>query len=94
MIGNLKKWFEYFNELGFQVLNAQDVAYGIFWINICIILYIFCLDQELEIETDWLKDGMHWETKPNKNSKREQKAEDISTGRKQARQPLFEKKKV
>ena len=31
------------------------------WVNTSIIPRAFCLDQELEFETDWLKDGIDWE---------------------------------
>ena len=60
-IGYLKGRFHCLKKLRFQVLNTQDLAYVTLWINTYIILYAFCLDQELKTETDWLKDGIDWE---------------------------------
>lgn len=71
IIGYLKGRFQCLKELCFQVLNAQDLAYVTLWINTCIILHAFCLDQELEIETDWLKDGVDWEKEQNEDMERE-----------------------
>lgn len=64
-----------------QVFNIQDLAYITLWINICIILYTFSWDQELEIEIDWLKDRIYWEKKQNEDMKKEQKAENMSIDR-------------
>ena len=94
IIDYLKGRFQCLKELCLQVLNVQDLAYVTLWINICIILHAFCLDQELEIETDWLKDGMDWEKKQNEDMDREQEAESMPTGRRQARQALVARKKV
>lgn len=80
-IGYLKGRFQCLKKLCFQVLNAQDLAYVALWINTCIILHAFCLDHELEIETNRLKDGMHWEKEQNKDIEREQEAENMPTGR-------------
>ena len=52
------------------------------------------MNQELEIETNWLKDGMDWKKKQNKDIEREQKAENMPTGGRRARQTLIAGKKV
>ena len=52
------------------------------------------MNQELEIETNWLKDGMDWKKKQNKYIEREQKAENMPTGGRRARQALIAGKKV
>ncbi len=57
-IGYLKGRFQSLKELRFQVLDSQDLAYVTLWINTCIVIHAFCLDRELEIEADWLKDGI------------------------------------
>ena len=57
-------------------------------------LYAFCLDYELEVESDWLKDGMDWEREQNRDIEREQEAEGMPTGERRARQALIEGKRV
>ncbi len=93
-IGYPKGRFQSFKELRFQILNAQDLAYVTLWINTCIILHAFCLDYELEIESDWLKDGIDWEREQNRDIERDQEAESMSTGGRRARQALIEGKRV
>ena len=82
-IGYLKGRFQCLKEPCLQVLNEQDLAYVTLWINTCIILHAFCLDQELEIEADWLKDGIDWEREQNKDIEREQQAKNMLIGGKQ-----------
>ena len=66
-IGYLKGCFQSLKKLRFQVLNSQDLTYVTLWINTCIIIHAFCLDHELEIEADWLKDGTDWERDQNQD---------------------------
>ncbi len=54
----LQGWFQSPQKLRFQILNTQNLAYITLWIKTYIILHVFCLDIELEIELDWLKDGI------------------------------------
>ena len=93
-IGYLKGRFQSLKELRFQILNAQDLAYVTLWIKTCIIFHAFCLDYELEVELDWLKNGMNWEREQNKDIERDQEAENMPTGGRQARQALVERKRV
>lgn len=93
-IGYLKGRFQCLKELRLQVLNAQNLTYVTLWINTCIILHAFYLDQELEIETNWLKDRIDWEKNQNEDIEREQEAENMPTGGRQARQALVARKKV
>lgn len=93
-IGYLKGRFQCLKELRFQFLNAQDLAYVTLWINTCIILHAFCVGHELEIETDWLKDGMDWEKEQNRDIEREQEAENMPTAGRRAQQALIAGKRV
>ena len=52
------------------------------------------MDYELEVESDWLKDGIDWEREQNRDIERDQEAESMPTGRRRARQALIEGKKV
>ena len=93
-IGYLKGRFQCLKELCLQVLNAQNLAYVTLWINTCIILHAFCLDQELKIEADWLKDGIDWEREQNRDIERKQEAESMPVGGWRARQALVIGKRV
>lgn len=64
------------------------------WINACIIFHAFCLDQELEIEADWLKDRIDWEKEQNRDIEREQEAESMPVCGRRARQALVIGKRV
>lgn len=52
------------------------------------------MDQELEIETDWLKDGMDWKKEQNEGIEREQEAKSMPIGGRRARQALGVGKRV
>ncbi len=52
------------------------------------------MDYELEAESDWLKDGIDWEREQNRDIERDQEAESMPTGGRQARQALIEGKRV
>ncbi len=93
-IGYLKGQFQSLKELRFQILNKHDLAYVTLWINTCIIFHAFCLDYELEVESDWLKDGVDWEREQNKDIERDQEVEGMPTGGRQVRQVLVEGKRV
>lgn len=41
--------------------RKEDVIYVIGWINTCIILHSFYMDQELELQKDFLQDIWKWE---------------------------------
>lgn len=43
------------------IANPKNLAYATAWINACIVLHAFCMDQELEIDEKWLKDGQIFE---------------------------------
>lgn len=49
---------------------------------------------ELEVESDWLKDGMDWEREQNRDIERDQEAENMPTGRRRAQQALVKGKRV
>lgn len=94
IIGYLKGRFQFLKELCFQVLNLQDLTYVTLQINICIVIHAFCLDHELEIEEDQLKDGIDWEKDQNQDIERNQVAERIPVSGKRARQALVMGKRV
>ena len=48
-------------ELRILITSPKDVTYASCWIKSCIILHAFCIDSELEINEDWLNDGVAWE---------------------------------
>ena len=56
MIGYLKGQFQSLKELKVRIKNAEDLAFITAWINVYIVLYAFCIDQELEINQGWLRD--------------------------------------
>lgn len=60
-IGYLKGRFQSLKELRVRIRNAKDLAYATAWINTCIILHAFCIDQELDTHWDWLRDGQRFE---------------------------------
>lgn len=64
------------------------------WIDTCIVIYVFCLDYELKIEVDQLKDRTNWEKDQNQNIETNQVVEHISISRKRARQTLVAGKKI
>lgn len=47
-----------------------------------------------DFETNWLKNGIDWRKNQNEDMEREQEAESMSTGRRQARQALVVGKKL
>lgn len=54
-IGYLKGRFQSFKELRVQIQNLKDLALATAWINVCIILHAFCMDQKLNIHEVWLR---------------------------------------
>ena len=57
----MKGQFQSLKELKVRIRNAKDLAFATAWINACIVLYAFCMDQELEINQGWLRDGQKHE---------------------------------
>ena len=60
-IGYLKGRFQLLKKLRLNITTKNDVVYLTGWINACIILHSFCMDQELELQKDFLQDGREWE---------------------------------
>ena len=91
-IGYLKSRFQSLKELRVRIKNAEDLAFAIAWINACIMLHAFCMDQELEINQGWLRDGQKHEhklqTMPSQPSTPIQLKDTILTEGKQVRKNL------
>lgn len=62
-IGYLKRQFQSLKKLRLNILTKKDVVYVTGWINACIILQCFCIDQELSLADDFLADSFDWENK-------------------------------
>lgn len=60
-IGYLKGRFQSLKELRIQINSPKDVTYASCWIQSCIILHAFSIDNELETNKEWLDDGLTWE---------------------------------
>ena len=60
-MGYLRGRFQSLKELRIRIRNAKDLDYAVAWINACIVLHAFCMDQELDIDQEWLKDGQEFE---------------------------------
>ena len=52
------------------------------------------MDYELKVESDWLKDGIDWERKQNRDIERDQEAKNMPISKRRARQALVEGKRV
>lgn len=57
----MKGRFQSLKELRVKIKQSKDLVYATAWINACIVLHAFCLDQELDIDQEWLKDGQQFE---------------------------------
>ena len=92
MIRYLKGCFQSLKELRVRIKNAEDLAFVTAWINACIMLHAFCMDQELEINQGWLRDGPKHEhrlqTTPSQLGTPIQSKNTILTERKQVRENL------
>ncbi len=60
-IGYLKERFQSLKELRVGINNCKDMRFSSYWIQVCIILHAFVIDHELEINQEWLVDGITWE---------------------------------
>ena len=60
-IGYLKGRFQSLKELRIQIHGPEDVTFAMAWVNACIVLHSFCLDDELEVQRDWLDNGAAFE---------------------------------
>lgn len=60
-IGYLKGRFQSLKELRIRINSPEDVTYASCWIQSCIILHAFSIDNELETNEEWLSDGVTWE---------------------------------
>lgn len=60
-IGYLKQQFQLLKKLCLNIHSKDDIVYVTGWINACIILQCFCIDQELNLQRDFLTDGRNWE---------------------------------
>lgn len=60
-IGYLRGRFQSLKELRIRIRKEKDLDYAVAWINTCIVLHAFCMDQELDIDQEWLKDGQEFE---------------------------------
>ena len=61
-IGYLKGRFQSLKELRVLIKSEEDIAFATVWINTCIIIHAFCLDQEVNfIDQEWLEDGYTFE---------------------------------
>lgn len=91
-IGYLKGRFQSLKELRVRIRSAEDLAFATAWINACIVLHTFCMDQELEINEGWLRDGQKHEYRlrimPSHSSTPIQSKDITLTERKQARKNL------
>lgn len=65
-IGYLKGRFQSLKKLCLSINSKDDVRYATEWINACIILHSFCMDYELELQRDFLRDGAKFETQQQK----------------------------
>lgn len=60
-IGYLKGRFQSLKELHIQINSPKDVMFASCWIQSCIILHAFSIDNELKTHKEWLNDGITWE---------------------------------
>lgn len=56
-IGYLKGQFELLKRLRLNIFTKEDIVYVTDWINACMILQCFCIDQELDMAKNFLEDG-------------------------------------
>lgn len=45
------------------------MSYARCWIHVCIVLYAFALNMELETNIVWLEDGIIWKKQQKKNKR-------------------------
>ena len=88
----MKGQFQSLKELRVRIRNAKDLTFATAWINACIVLHTFCIDQELEINQGWLKDGRkhkhRLQTMPSQSDTLIQSKDTILTEKKQVRENL------
>ena len=60
-IDYLKGRFQSLKELRIQIHGPEDVTFAMAWVNACIVLHSFYLDDELEVQRDWLENGVRFE---------------------------------
>lgn len=65
-IGYLKGRFQSLKKLRVNIHTKKDIVYATGWINACIILHSFCMDQKLDLQKDFLRDGLEHETEQQK----------------------------
>ena len=62
------------------------LAYAMAWINTCIILHAFCMNEKLDLHRDWLRDEQRFEQ--NLRIQTDQSKEIERNERKQVREDL------
>lgn len=68
-----------------QILGPTDLAFATLWITSCIIIHSFCYNHKIDIQKDWLKDGVQWEQAQKNDLGEEKKKEEKIAIKKQAR---------
>jgi hypothetical protein len=75
-IGYLKGRFQSMKELRVQIKNQNDFKYAIAWINTCIALHAFCVNDEESDQQDFFEDGVAHEQEERRLLGEETSAED------------------
>lgn len=60
-IGYLKGRFQSLKELRILIQSEAEIKFAVAWINACLILHSFCIDEESSIKEDMLRNGVQWE---------------------------------
>ena len=80
-IGYLKGQFQSLKELQVRINNRKDMRFASYWIQVCIILHAFVIDHELEINQEWLVDGITWEQKQQQRERNfDEKQREVAEG--------------
>ncbi len=80
-IGYLKRQFQSLKKLRVRMNNRKDIRFASCWIQVCIILHALVIDHELEINQEWLVDGITWEQKQQQRERNfDEKQREVAEG--------------